>query len=544
MSVMKTMHIVSSESMTRYCHGEEVVVLPSLLLPYGLLFRDFSEREILRYADDVLLKLPLTNPYPFAVSLLSLLKYDFTKYDKIVVWHDETMNDRLFFYLVCRIVKSPICEIIIDNQNRQKYYDEDYLKNQLKISQPIPPKTQLGNSKEWDRLGASNYDLRILRDNTIACVNIDYFDEVILKKSKTGKLCYSELIENAANVSILSYSLDISSYSFVENRIIYLADEGKLLPFIKESGHWKKSTLKDILPIRDPDEIKFKLSSDITFTNDKKTLYLFPKSLPKYIEEKVNGNDVIVSFPSFVLPYCNLPQEVELGQWKRYGRDVEKLLKITNIEKNLESFFKTNFTDYDRIVVVHTDSVSERLFLYLVNSFIKTDLYELNITNCYKDGSINSIDCVVPKNFDNLFLPDAPKLIPPEDRDKMAILWNQIIYKPSELRVFDSNKQVTTVEIDFLDEFMMEYCTSKYENLICQASHFASSKPFGLNFWSLNRFSLVRLIDLAKNGKVFPYNVKTKEEISVDALEPIDFSYYKKILLLRNRLPKTPSLFD
>lgn len=214
------------------------------------------------------------------------------------------------------------------------------------------------------------------------------------------------------------------------------------------------------------------------------------------------------------------------------------------IEERLELFFSTSFSDYDRIVVAHTDSVSERLFLYLVNSLIKSDLYELNLTRCSKDETIDSSGYVAPNHFDYLFLPDAPNLISPKDRNKMSEYWEHIISEPSDFRIFDSNKEIANVSIDFLDESMVEYCTTKYENLNKQVCHFALSKPFGLNFCSLDRFTLVRLIELAKNGKLFPYYAKTKEELSIDEVESIIQINYNKIILLNKKLPKTLSLFD
>lgn len=254
---MKILNIVSSENMTLYCHGAEVMILPSFLLPYGRLFRDLSELEIFRYITDVSQKLPLINPYPFAISLLSLLRYDLFKYDKIVVWHGESINDRLLFCMLCKIIKLPICEIIINIHNRQKYLDEDFCRTHLKTIQPISSEVQLENSKSWDRWSASDNDLRILNDNVITGVNIDYFDDIILKKTKSGKLCYSELTESISNTSLLAYSLGISSYEFIKNRIIYLADKGHLRPFKKEKGHWRISNLKDILPIKESENIKF-----------------------------------------------------------------------------------------------------------------------------------------------------------------------------------------------------------------------------------------------------------------------------------------------
>ncbi len=266
----------------------------------------------------------------------------------------------------------------------------------------------------------------------------------------------------------------------------------------------------------------------------KKTLYLFPESVSGIILAKLNGNDSIASFPSFVLPFCRLPRGLEWDEWKQYGNDIQKLLRIStpDIEERFDLFFKTNFSDYDRIVVVHTDSVPELLFIYMVNSLIKMDLYELNLSNCSKYGTIGSIGEVAPLYFDQLFLPEKPIKISTDKRTEMELCWNRIIDNSDELRVMDSNGNIVNVGIDYLDNNMMNYCNSKYKNLNVQSCEFASTESFGLNFCSLNRFTFVRMIELAKSGKVFPYDAKTKEELSVKSLEPIDTLDSRKLLVL------------
>ncbi len=534
--------------MMEFCQGDEVVVLPSSLLPYGRLFRDFTEEEIFRYVDDVAQKFSRLNPYRFAIYLLSLLKYDFSKYDKIIVWHTDSISGQLFLCLLCKLITSPIYEILYD---RQCIYDSDsidYFRKKIIQIEPISAEVQTKNYKIWDNCCSSENDLRIIRDNTITELEISFFDDIILGKACPGKLRYCELIESVCATSLLIYYFgDVeNALDFVENRTLELAKTGKLQPYILHKGHWRKFDYNEYFYRKGTSKIKLKLSPDVTLPVAKKTLYLFPESVSGIILEKLNGNDSIASFPSFVLPFCRLPRGLEWDEWKQYGNDIQKLLRIStpDIEERFELFFKTNFSDYDRIVVVHTASVPELLFMYMVNSLIKTDLYELNLSNCSKYGTIGSIGEVAPIDFDQLFLPEKPVKISADKRTEMELVWNQIIDNSDELRVMDSDGKIVDVGFEYLDNNIMEYCNPKYKNLNIQSCEFASTESFGLNFWSLDRFTFVRMIELAKSGKVFPYDAKTKEELSVKSLEPIDTLDSRKILLLRNKIPQPPSLFD
>lgn len=542
------LHIVDSERMIKFCQGDEVVFLPSSLLPYGRLFRDFSEEEIFRYVDDVARKFGRLNPYRFATYLLSLLNYNFSKYDKIIVWHTDSISGQLFFFLLCKIITYPIYEILYDRQFSYGSDRIEYFRKKIIRIDPISSENQEKNAKIWDDCCSSEKDLRIIRDNTITQLEINFFDDIILRKAFPGKLRYYELIESVRDTSLLKYSFgdDDNAFEFVDNRTIELAKIGKLQPFILEKGHWRKFNYNEYFYRKDLAKIKLKLSPDVTVPVAKKTLYLFPESVSDIIVAKLNGNDSIVSFPSFVLPFCRLPRGLGWDEWKQYGNDIQKLLRIStpDIEERFELFFKTNFYDYDRIVVVHTDSVPELLFMYMVNSLIKTDLYELNLSNCSKYGTIGSIGEVAPIYFDQLFLPEKPVKILVDKRTEMELIWDQIIDNSNELRVRDSDGKIVDVGFEYLDNNMMDYCNPKYKNLNIQSFEFVSTEPFGLNFGSLNRFTFVRMIELAKRGKVFPYNAKTKEELSVESLEPIDTLDSRKILLLRNKIPQTPSLFD
>lgn len=545
---MKVLHIASSFIASRDIYYGDVMVLPSWQLPFGQLFRDFSMNEIECYCNDVERLNALFNPYPFAVCLMTLLKHDFSVYDKIVVWWRNDIYDRLFFLLICKLIPTQLCEVKIDEEIYRQYMecrrDKTSIDKIIAQIPPMPSETKIENAKRWDELSKSDSNLRLLKNNQILSANIDSFDDLILRKLRRyGKLHYNDITFKIARTSLMSYYFDYRSEEFVENRMMHLIQEGKLQPYILKKGHWWKTDYEEVLRIVDRRKFKLSISRNVVLPAENRTLYLFPDKVTKIYKDRLNSDDAIDCFPTWILPYCKLPKGFDLRSWETYGKNVADLLKVNcnAIVNSIRQFFDINFDEFDRIVVIHTNSVSGILFSYMLSALIsKENLYEIVIEDC----SCNSYVEECERSRSALFLPDTPSLISAKKRNELVRHWEYITSMPSELRVLDDCCNIINVSVDYLDNLIIDYCNAKYKNVIEQTEAVAKSKPFGLNNNYLERFSLARLEELARKGIVFPYAKNTRGDLCPVKIESKEPSELKKIFVLNKQLPITPSLFD
>lgn len=545
---MKVLHIVSSYIASRDIYHGEVMVLPSWQLPFGRLFRDFTQNEIECYCSDVERLNALSNPYPFAVCLLTLLKHDFSGYDKIVVWRRNDIYDHLFFLLICKIIPTQICEVKEDEEIYRQFIqcrrDKTDTDNIIARIPPVSSEAKIENAIRWDELSKSDSNLRLLKNNQILSANFDLFDDTILRKiRREGKLHYNDIAFKLARTSLMSYYFDFLSDEFVENRMMHLIHEGKLYPYILKKGHWRKSDYEEVRKTGDRSKFKLSISRNVVLPAEKSTLYLFPNKVAKKYKEELNNDDAIGWFPTWILPYCKLPKGFDLKSWETYGKNVADLLKLDEqqVVNSIRQFFDINFDEFDRIVVVHTNSVPGTLFSYMLSALINNEnLYEIVIEDCSDNSSVKDYE----RLKSDLLLPDTPSIISNEKRNEMVRHWKYITSMPSELRVLDDCRNIVNVNIDCLDNLIIDYCNAKYKNIIEQTTAFAQSRPNGLGNSCLKRLSLIRLTDLARKGIVFPYVKNPKGNLCPVEIESLEPSELRKIYVLYKQIYITPSLFD
>lgn len=545
---MKVLHIVSSYIASHDIYHGEVMVLPSWLLPFGRLFRDFSMNEIECYCNDVERLNALSNPYPFAVCLLTLLKHDFSVYDKIVVWWRNDIYDQLFFLLTCKIIPTQICEVKIDEEIYHQYMqcrrDKTDTDNIIEKIHPMPSETKIENAKQWDELSKSDSNLRLLKNNQISSADIDCFDDAILRKIiRLGKLYYNDIAFKLARTSLMRYYFDYQSEEFVENRMMYLTQEGKLQPYFLKKDRWWKSDYEEILRMGDRSRFKISISRNVVLPAENRTLYLFPDKVAKRYNEELNDDDAIGYFPTWILPYGKLPKGFDLKSWETYGNTVATLLSLDEhqVVNSIKQFFELDFNEYDRIVVVYGESVPGTLFSYMLSVLInKGNLYEIVMEDCSDNSSVEDYE----RSISTIFLPDKPSIISKEKKNELVRHWKSITSMPSELRVLDDCRNIVNVSIDYLDHLIIDYCNAKYGNIIEQTTAFAKSRPYGLDNSCLKRFSLVRLEELARKGIVFPYVKNPKGNLCPVEIESKEPSELRKICVLNKQIYITPSLFD
>ncbi len=99
----KILHVVNTLTPTLKKEQGDIMRLMGLWLPFGRLFRNFTQNEIFRYCDDLKVRFPFGYIDRFTISLLTVLCHDFSQYEKIIVWHNRMSMNNYFFFLYARL---------------------------------------------------------------------------------------------------------------------------------------------------------------------------------------------------------------------------------------------------------------------------------------------------------------------------------------------------------------------------------------------------------------------------------------------------------
>jgi len=207
-------------------------------LTYGPIFRDFSDEELKKrskYIDEFYSE-PFFYPDTYK-GLHNFIKYDFSIYDKIVVWHGKNVDEMILLYMVSALINVDIYEADItelyDLFSRLKsggfplalgHCSPDNMRIMYDKIKPIPCELKQQYALEWDKWSKSDSELRILGDNnTILEVGEDYFDEFILSK------CSDEYTSAARVIGhCFAYSGQLIGDTFLFKRVIHLVKINRL----------------------------------------------------------------------------------------------------------------------------------------------------------------------------------------------------------------------------------------------------------------------------------------------------------------------------
>ena len=243
----KTLHIASEPSgigtiklfFKRSGINDKVLVFENTLKHASLSSIKDLSNEGLKRRSQSLEKLIGKHHFPDShlITLQDFIKYDFDKYDNIVVWHGNDVNGRLFFYMACSLIKGqlyeadtteikvlfphleqnpfilPLACCSIDNiavlYDKIKHISDDQKKEYALL---------------WEKWSQSDAPIRIInKENAIQEVEEDYFDESILSN------CTNEFRNVARVIGETLYGSNfLIGDSFLHIRVIDLITRKKL----------------------------------------------------------------------------------------------------------------------------------------------------------------------------------------------------------------------------------------------------------------------------------------------------------------------------
>lgn len=240
----KTLHIVSDlyEAGTIKMFLKSIDIHDKVLafentFKYASLFRDFSDKEIKRRSlslEKLFGKLYFSDSH---ISLQNFVRYDFDKYDKIVVWHGNDVDGRLFFYMICSLIKGALYDAdTIEIQDLFPHLEQDpfilpltccstdniaILYDKIKFISDDQKKEYI---YLWEKWSQSDAPIRIInKENEIQGVEEDYFDNSILSNCTFEYQTVARVI--GATLCDINFLI---CDSFLHMRIINLITQDKL----------------------------------------------------------------------------------------------------------------------------------------------------------------------------------------------------------------------------------------------------------------------------------------------------------------------------
>lgn len=536
----KILHIVNTLTPTLKKGQGDIMHLMGLWLPFGRLFRDFTQDEIFRYCDDLKVRFPFGYIDRFAISLLTMLCHDFSQYEKIIVWHNRDVHEQLFFLLICKIVDVPLYEI---STSESAFDHIEYDESNVRY---IPQEEHLLNMGKWDSLMQSDSILRIMGKDGIEEVPENFFDARILRSLYKCGLNLWNFTGKLMCTAIFNRSFGNSAEEFIYSRIIEKVKIGELNLYTLSNGRWKKTDDEIFTNGTHYSEIKVSLPRNYSLPSEKKTLCLFPDRVNFASYRNFDYDCDSATFPSWILPFGKLPKSFDKSEWERYGMEMQQMMRIKKgvLSDELMAFFNIDLALYSKVIVIHGSSVNEQLFFAMINALTDYPVYEWDISHCTNEGLIMNSGEVSHEVFESVILDEVAEIVTQEKKKECKKLWEQITETACELRI-DEDNQIKNVPIDYLDEEIIRVCLIDETNYYVQALKYALLQSHGLSFGALNKFVPARLYQLAVDGKIFPYYRESKKNIRQISNEQLGILNPRKVFMRRNSVKQlTRSLFE
>ncbi|MFI3314072.1 MAG: DUF3658 domain-containing protein [Rikenellaceae bacterium] len=238
---MKNIHIVSSSTSKKClshcletCNFDDDIVALEAAFNYGAIFKDFSAEQIEKRNDF------LNALYPNrSIDISTYFNFDFSSYDKIIVWYGDSVDDIILLSMVCAQFDREIYYIDVNEifELDKDAYHSKYphsvcvmrpeqlrvLKDRFKI---LPKEVKRENEIMWrEKWSKSESGLRILdRNRSIIEVDEDYYDELIIS------LCSDSFTDLARVIGhcLCAYDQFIGD-QFLMNRVILLIESGRIV---------------------------------------------------------------------------------------------------------------------------------------------------------------------------------------------------------------------------------------------------------------------------------------------------------------------------
>lgn len=205
-------------------------------------------------------------------------------------------------------------------------------------------------------------------------------------------------------------------------------------------------------------------------------------------------------------------------------------------EKNAYSFFSTDFSKYDMVIVWHSTDVQSLVFFYcMCHKFMRSGipLYEVDIRlarelateyarkclNWVHDDYYVSIESLGPR-----FMMDAPKQVVEVTKERLMeydALWKAMIDNPTGLRALKEGKVVSVPE-DYYDELILSLFPEDggFKRCVHVVGESLSNLPIEEDSIGAE-FFFERLIDLSQMGK-----------LELQLKDDFDFKAYKATKML------------
>ena len=159
------------------------------------------------------------------------------------------------------------------------------------------------------------------------------------------------------------------------------------------------------------------------------------------------------------LSYAALPRSTSKTELQRVNREFRKIEPIFHYTKELEEFFHTDISQFDRVVIwwSNTFNPCAHLILHLVCRFYpQCELYQMRYEG---------------EDFDETAdYPNAIRPITPEERAKYAAEYDELLKNDTHLRVYadEQHQEIKSLPEDYYDKKILALCKKETSYLkIC-----------------------------------------------------------------------------
>lgn len=259
----KTIHVVCEspnrktlkDAFSKMGISDKIIYLP-IGFSINYIPKDFSDKELCFSAFSSCIR-----QFDFQSLYEELRKFvdtDFTKYDKVVVWHGWDADDLLLLYLMSVLVEKNLYHVDIrDCKEFMKefmkrnpsipypsmgFITSDYISsfNMYSYAKPLSEEEKEDNKMQWHKWAHSSSPYRIssVKDGIIREGSVDFMDEIIIKyaKEKTQMRPFVARVMNR----VLDFGI-ADPLIIIYKRVLELYWKGKLIinvsPCLEESAN-------------------------------------------------------------------------------------------------------------------------------------------------------------------------------------------------------------------------------------------------------------------------------------------------------------------
>ncbi|OAD41442.1 DUF3658 domain-containing protein [Polaribacter atrinae] len=189
-------------------------------------------------------------------------------------------------------------------------------------------------------------------------------------------------------------------------------------------------------------------------------------------ENKINKENKVCCFNDFLAvgSLYNLTTKEGIEQRSTYlynliNRTSREKKSSKEIQKDLTTFYKHTFNNYEKVIVWFGENTSEELLKLLCCNLVKQSLlYEINVSSeKIEEYKLRAVPECSPEIVKQL-LPKAIKISKNEYEDNNKE-WNKINQSKSLLRIYQA-KKIESVQEDYFDKSILEECKNEYTLLL------------------------------------------------------------------------------